>query len=102
MKYISGEEVQLLDQVELLEGGVWFKAKVVFISDINSATDEYKWIVEEEPEWANGLIAVKWDEFEEIESFFFASKEAEEIASAEILFTETKNNDELRFVKRYG
>ena len=101
MKYFTGEDVQLLKKVEYMLGGEWFKATVVFISDSNQATDEFFWLVKDPPDWTKGSIAIKWDNYESVEPIFFVHGEGNNNANAEILFTDTEEEDELRFLSRH-
>ena len=89
MKYISGETVELYDIVEINEGGTWVQAAVVFIADRKEAAKECQWLLDETPEWAEDSIAICWN----------YSKDLEDIDDS-LLFTDTENNDELRFVRR--
>ncbi|BBM00256.1 hypothetical protein [Microbulbifer sp. GL-2] len=89
MKYISGESVELYDIVENNEGETWIQATVVYIADTNEATKECQWLLDEKPEWAEGSIAICWNFLQEPENI-----------SDRLLFTDTENNDELRFVRR--
>jgi len=100
MKYFTGEEVKLLDKVEAQQGGIWIPATVVFIERTQESTDDLMWLLEEQPEWAKDRIAIKWDSFDEVKSLFFAHADAAKNADATILFTDTEENDELRFLSR--
>ena len=100
MKYFTGEEVRLLDKVECQHCGEWFPATVVYIEQSQEATSQLAWLIEEKPEWAKGTIAIEWNDYESVKAYFFANEEAAEGADASILFTDTKENDELRFIRR--
>jgi hypothetical protein len=100
MKYSTGEEVRLLDKVECQQCGVWFPATVVYIEQSQDAVNQLAWLIEERPEWAKGTIAIKWNDYESVKGYFFANEEAAESADASILFTGTKESDELRFIGR--
>jgi len=100
MKYYTGEEVQLYDKVELDEGDAWVKATVIFISGVKTAAEECMWLMDENPEWADGQIAILWDCYEYSDEGRYVVTSFGEKIDQGILFTDTEENDELRFVAR--
>ena len=100
MNYYTGEQVKIHDIVEYYEGGVWVEATVIYISGESDAPEELSWIVDEQPAWVEGHIAIRWEWFESGEKQRYIYDASGQEIDQSILFTDTEDNDELRFIAR--